>query len=93
MLDLVWSRRFKKDYTRAIAQGKDLRKLDILLEYLMNDAPLPANYKDHSLKGEWSHYRDAHIEFDWILIYRVDRENRCVLKDGLSRWRIFFNEA
>ncbi len=83
-MDLVWSRRFKKDYTRAIAQGKDLRKLDILLEYLMNDAPLPANYKDHSLKGEWSHYRDAHIEFDWILIYRVDRENRCVLLAALG---------
>lgn len=84
MLDLVWSKRFKKDYARAISQGKDLRKLDVLLESLMNETPLPANYKDHPLKGEWAHYRDAHIEFDWILIYRVDKEDRSVLLAALG---------
>ncbi|HXS95924.1 MAG TPA: type II toxin-antitoxin system mRNA interferase toxin, RelE/StbE family [Candidatus Limnocylindrales bacterium] len=24
--------------------------------------PLPARYKDHPLSGEWSHFRDCHIE-------------------------------
>ena len=84
MLDLVWSKRFKKDYARAISQGKDLRKLDVLLEFLMNETPLPASYKDHPLKGKWSHYRDAHVEFDWILIYRVDKEDRSVLLAALG---------
>lgn len=50
----------------------------------MNETPLPASYKDHPLKGKWSHYRDAHIEFDWILIYRVDKEDRSVLLAALG---------
>ncbi|WP_348640742.1 type II toxin-antitoxin system YafQ family toxin [Mesorhizobium sp. B2-3-13] len=28
-------------------------------------------YKDHPLKGDWKGFRDAHIEPDWLLIYRV----------------------
>jgi len=61
MLGLVWSRRFKKDYARSVSQGKDMRKLNMLLYLLVNEKPLPAHYKDHSFKGEWAHYRDAHI--------------------------------
>jgi mRNA interferase YafQ len=32
---------------------------------------LPKRYKDHPLKGNWKGYRDAHIEPDWLLIYRI----------------------
>ncbi|MGI6783538.1 MAG: type II toxin-antitoxin system YafQ family toxin [Aminivibrio sp.] len=84
MLELAWSKRFKKDYARAVAQCRDLSKLDKLLVLLVNETPLPSSYKDHALKGEWSHYRDAHIEFDWILIYRVDKENQRVLLAALG---------
>lgn len=84
MLDLVWSKRFKKDYGRAAMQGRDLRKLDALLEYLTTETPLPPKYEDHPLKGDWAHYRDAHVEFDWILVYRIDRERRCVLLAALG---------
>jgi hypothetical protein len=31
-------------------------------------APASA-YRDHLLAGEWSHYRDCHIEPDWVLIF------------------------
>lgn len=84
MLAIVWSRRFKKDYTRCLSQGKDMRKLDTLLSLLMNAKPLPPQYTDHPLKGEWAHYRDAHIEFDWILIYRIDRESKSLLLAALG---------
>jgi mRNA interferase YafQ len=30
---------------------------------------LSPRYKDHPLRNNWSGYRDAHIEPDWILIY------------------------
>ncbi|EPR7376070.1 type II toxin-antitoxin system mRNA interferase toxin YafQ, partial [Escherichia coli] len=32
---------------------------------------LPAVYKDHPLQGSWKGYRDAHVEPDWILIYKL----------------------
>jgi mRNA interferase YafQ len=34
----------------------------------------PARFKDHPLKGEWKSFRDAHIEPDWVLIYKVTDE-------------------
>lgn len=36
-----------------------------------NTLPLPAVYKDHPLQGSWKGYRDAHVEPDWILIYKL----------------------
>jgi mRNA interferase YafQ len=41
------------------------------LELLIGGEELPARYKDHPLKGNWKGYRDAPIEPDWLLIYRV----------------------
>jgi len=32
---------------------------------------LPESYKDHTLKGNWMGFRDAHLEPDWLLIYRI----------------------
>ena len=46
-------------------------KLRTLLSLLLAGAPLPERYQDHPLKGNWKGYRDAHIEPDWLLIYRV----------------------
>jgi mRNA interferase YafQ len=50
---------------------KDLGKLREAIGLLLTGAELPASYKDHPLKGDWKGYRDAHIEPDWLLIYRV----------------------
>ena len=49
-------------------------KLKELLAILIADEPLPPRYKDHALKNDWSGYRDAHIEPDWLLIYCVTKE-------------------
>jgi mRNA interferase YafQ len=35
-----------------------------------------------SLKGEWKHYRDLHIEPDWILIYRVEGPELSLARTG-----------
>ena len=32
--------------------------------------PLPLRYHDHSLTGDREGYRDCHIRFDLVLIYR-----------------------
>ena len=32
-------------------------------------------YLDHPLKGNWQGYRDAHIEPDWLLIYKLEGES------------------
>ena len=35
---------------------------------------LRTRFRDHALKGEWEGFRELHIETDWLLIYRINRE-------------------
>ena len=65
------SAQFKRDVRKAEKRGKDMAKLRALLLLLMEEKTLPVHCRDHPLKGEWSGFRDAHIEPDWLLIYRV----------------------
>jgi len=56
-------------------RGEEMVKLRALLMLLLEEQPLSERYRDHALKGAWSGWRDAHVEPDWLLIYRVkDRE-------------------
>lgn len=71
MLTPVRSSQFRRDVKKAGKRGKDLTKLKTLLMLLIEQQPLPDKYGDHALKGDWNSYRDAHIEPDWLLIYRV----------------------
>ena len=43
---------------------------DVMRLLIETREPLPAEYFDHPLKGEW---RDCHIRGDWLLIYRINR--------------------
>jgi mRNA interferase YafQ len=65
---------FKRDVKQAQKRGKDMEKLKVLLTLLIEEMPLPPTYQDHPLKGDWKGYRDAHIEPDWILIYKIEGE-------------------
>jgi mRNA interferase YafQ len=71
VLTPVRSGQFCRDVRRAEKRGKDLGKLREVLNLLLVGKELPARYKDHPLKGDWKGYRDAHIEPDWLLIYRI----------------------
>ena len=56
-------------------QGKDIGKLDYVIEELAVPNSLPEKYRDHSLKGEYSGYKECHIEPDWLLIYDYEALN------------------
>jgi len=66
-----YSGQFKRDVKQAQKRGKDMGKLKTLLALLIEGKPLPTSYLDHPLKGGWGGFRDAHIEPDWLLIYKV----------------------
>ena len=68
----VFSSRFKKDIKLAVKRGKDLEKLSSVVELLCEGNPLPKQYKDHPLAGDYSGFRDCHIEPDWVMIYRIE---------------------
>ncbi len=70
--DIEYSGQFSKDVKLAQKRHKDMNKLKYLMTLLINNTlPLPAVYKDHPLQGSWKGYRDAHVEPDWLLIYKL----------------------
>lgn len=82
MLNPVRTSAFKADVKRQQRRGKDMTKLKTLITLLVNEKEIPAEYEDHPLQGNWRGYRDAHLEGDWILIYRVDGEDLRLARTG-----------
>ncbi|MBI5400649.1 MAG: type II toxin-antitoxin system YafQ family toxin [Candidatus Yonathbacteria bacterium] len=41
-----------------------------VIELLATKSHLPEKYKDHKLNGEWEGYRECHILFDFLLVYK-----------------------
>jgi mRNA interferase YafQ len=78
----VRSGQFRRDVRRAEKRGKDMSKLRELITLLLAADALPERYKDHSLRGSWKGYRDAHIEPDWLLIYRVVDDELHLVRTG-----------
>ncbi len=73
---------FRRDVKLARRRGKDMSKLRELISLLAERSPIPPRYKDHPLRGEWKHYRDCHLEPDWLLIYKIDGEDLYLVRTG-----------
>ena len=82
MLRPVASTAFRRDVKRASRRGRDVAKLKLLVALLCEGEPLPARHRDHALKGEWRGFRDAHIEPDWLLLYRVEGDELQLARTG-----------
>lgn len=55
-------------------RGKDMRKLEKVIEIIASGKMLPEKYLDHPLSGNYKGYRECHIEPDWLLIYKIEDE-------------------
>ena len=79
----VFSRtsQFKRDVKLAEKRGKDLPKLRAVLDILIEGDPLPPEYRDRPLRGDFAESRDCHIEPDWILIYTLKERGTHVCFD------------
>jgi mRNA interferase YafQ len=75
---------FKRDVKLNVKRGKDMSKLKTLMTLLIEDKPVPPEYKDHSLKNNWKHHRDCHIGSDWLLIYKVAGDDLHFVRTGFS---------
>lgn len=66
---------FKKDVKLATKRGKDLAKFKTVIDLLIEGEVLPAQYKDHPLRGNFAGSRDCHIQPDWVLIYTLTEDD------------------
>jgi len=73
---------FKRDVKRMLKHNKDMNKLREIISLLVDSEQLPEKHKDHSLKGTLKDCRECHIEPDWLLIYRIEGSELCLLRTG-----------
>jgi mRNA interferase YafQ len=74
--------KFKRDVNRMEKRGKEMAGLREVIQLLIDGKPLPARYRDHPLTGDWKHFRDCHIEPDWVLIYKVEGNDLYLVETG-----------
>ena len=76
MLKIRTRRQFDKDYKRAIKRGLNPKDLRTVLDYLINQKPLPMKYKNHKLENskDYKNMQECHINPDWLLIYTVKKD-------------------
>jgi mRNA interferase YafQ len=74
MLKIKFTSRMKRDLKLLKKQKKDLSKLQKVLNMLADEIQLPPEYRDHSLGGRLSAFRECHIEGDWLLVYQIQND-------------------
>jgi mRNA interferase YafQ len=72
VLKLKTTHKFDKDLVKAIKGGKDLEKIQTIMNQLVRQEGLDRKHKDHKLKGVLKNRRECHIEPDWLLIYKIE---------------------
>lgn len=81
MLRIEQTSQFKKDYKLAVKRGCDPKRLQEVLNMLVNQQPLPEKYREHSLTNSrnYKDVRECHIQPDWLLVYKV-KEDTLILQ-------------
>ena len=80
MYEFAYTQKFLRDVKKIKKKHFGLSRLDQVLDDLanFNSALLKRKYRKHQLKGRWSVYEELHVDADWLLVYKHDK-NRMVL--------------
>lgn len=72
---------FKKQLKKIVKQGKDISKLEKIVEQLANDEELDERYRNHMLNNSkyYKNCGECHIEPDWLLVYQYQNKELILL--------------
>ena len=79
MFRFITTNRFEKDYKLMQRRGKEINKLDAIMRKLIHGETLDMKYKNHALKGNYKDRRECHIEPDWLLVYKIDKNEKAII--------------
>jgi len=68
---VIQTTQFRKDLKMQHKRGKDPQKVKDIIALLLSGESLPARNRAHALTGNWSGWRDCHLEPDRVLIYKI----------------------
>jgi len=77
--EVKFTSRFKKDLKNIQKQNFDMERFWDAIGMLADGIPLPDEFHDHKLIGNYIGVRECHIRPDWLLIYKTN-ENILVLE-------------
>lgn len=80
MFQPFYTKQFKKDLKRIKKSGNcNIEKLKVIIKMLIDGKQLGPSYRDHSLTGNYKDRRECHIQPDWLLVYKIDREKKSII--------------
>ena len=82
MRELLVTSQFKKDVKKAKKRGKDLGKLESILDKLTSSEALEPKNKTHRLSGDWKPCWECHIEPEWLLIWDENETSVTLIRTG-----------
>ena len=74
MYKIKTTHQFEKDLKRCIKRGYPMDKFREVIKLLERDGRLPAEYRPHVLHGKREGQWECHIQPDWLLMYRIERD-------------------
>jgi len=82
LLTVVTTSKFKKDLRRVLKRGKNIDKLETVINILQSELNLDIRYRNHQLTGNWYSYWECHVEPDWLLIYQPTQTELILVRTG-----------
>ena len=76
------SSQFRSDFKKMlrVPRYRDFAgSMQIVVDCLLANEPLPGRFQDHSLQGSWVGCRECHLRPDLLLVYRLDDEENITL--------------
>jgi len=74
MLTFKTTSTFRKDLKRMIKRGCDKTLINNVIKELVAQKKLAPEYRDHELSGSYIGFRECHIRPDWLLIYKIEKD-------------------
>ena len=72
-LTIKTTKRFDKDLKKLKKRKYDLTLLAQIINKLSDSEILPEKYRDYYLTGDYKEFRECHIQSDWLLIYKIEK--------------------
>lgn len=90
MYRLAPTRSFRRGLKKYRYEQEVLGALEQVLDILIKGENLPAQYREHHLKGKRTYYLECHLRPDLLLIYFKDEKQKVVyLQDIGSHDELF----
>ena len=62
---------FMKQYKLMKKRGLKISLLDDIMRTLAQGKKLPPKNRDHALTGNYTGFRECHVQPDWLLVYYI----------------------